>query len=128
MKVVPLDQKWMDANVSKDMQNFAIRMREFGDNGYVHIPEGAPVNQTECLPPIPDAPKIQFKQIVSGENTDRSCVLKGAASCLWHLGYKRIANLLCVNLEKGNNRESGFELFQRHTYHSNLEKKERQEF
>jgi hypothetical protein len=127
-EIVTLDQGWMDANISKDMQAFAKSLREYGTRGFVRIPEGAPTKAERPCEPLPGAPSLKFLQEKSVQSIDRSCVLKGAASCLWFLGYKRIAYCLVNDLNHGYKMERGFEIFAKILHSTRLERRENQHF
>jgi hypothetical protein len=127
---VDLDQEWMDANVSKNMQGFIKTTRNAGTEGYVRIPEGAAADHSQAMLSMtthPEAPKLRYRRDVHAA-TDRTCVLKGAASCLWYLGYKRLASILCNDVISGNKMDNGFAFFQQVMDSKKLEKKERRAF
>ena len=124
-RFVTLTQEWMDENIEEDLQNFIKSLRDHGTGAYVRIPEGAPADhgdllgETSLLDPSNEfqqmsmnAPKMQYRQVLSRNCLDRSCVLKAAASCLFYLGYKRISFTLTNDLHKGHKMEVGFEFFQ----------------
>jgi hypothetical protein len=125
-----LDQAWMDANVSKEMQGFVKSTRASGAEGYVRIPEGAAADHNEAHLSVAvqlETPKLQYTRDVRLTN-DRTCVLKGAASCLWFLGHKRLANLLCNDVISGFKMDKGFDYFQYVMDPKRLEKSERRAF
>jgi hypothetical protein len=127
---VDLDQEWMDANVSKNMQGFIKTTRNARTEGYVRIPEGAAADHSQAMLSMtthPEAPKLRYRRDVHAA-TDRTCVLKGAASCLWYLGYKRLASILCNDVISGNKMDNGFAFFQQVMDPSKLEKQERRAF
>jgi hypothetical protein len=127
---VALDQEWMNANVSKDMQGFIKTTRNAGTEGYVRIPEGAAADHSQamlCMTTQPEAPKLQYPRDIHAA-TDRTCVLKGAASCLWYLGYKRLASILCNDVLSGYKMDNGFTFFKQVMDPQKLEKKERRAF
>ena len=67
-------------------------------------------------------------QDISSTVIDHSCVLKGAASCLYYLSYHRIAFNLCNDLTGGNKHNNGFESFKKILDPKNLERKEKHAF
>ena len=122
-----LEQEWMDRNVSEAFQEFVRSTRASGVDGYVRIPEGAPCAHDEKQVAglkTENAPTLQFTQAKTWN--DRSCVLKGAASCLWHLGEKRLANILCNNVQA--HVDKGFEFFQSTMNPQKLVKREKRLF
>jgi hypothetical protein len=122
-----LDQDWVDDSISYDFQEMAKSMRKVGSDGYVRIPEGAPADHCNVMA-LPDAPVLKYTRKGSTTDNERTCVLKGAASCLSYLGFKRIAFFLCNDLKSGQKEESGFEYFQYMMDPKRLEKKERKAF
>ena len=125
-----LYQEWMNDNISEKMQGFIKSTRKSGANGYVRIPEGAAADHSQAMlsMTIPqDAPKLHFRRNTLNDN-DRTCVLKGAASCLWYLGYNRLANILCNDIVSGCKDEMGFSYFQHVMDPKKLARKERRSF
>ena len=125
---VDLDTDWVEENIGDELQAFVKSMRDYGTTGYVRIPEGAPADHAGCLESNPDAPRLRYTRQGSVADNDRTCVLKGAASCLCYLGYKRIAHILCNDLGKGNREDTGFDWFKHCTEPVRLEKSERRQF
>ena len=125
---VDLPQDWMDSNISEDLQKFIKSIWEIGSEGYVRIPESAPADHKEedlkLLLNGKDAPRLKYRRGGTISNGDRSCVLKGAASCLHYLGYKRLAFALCNDISSGHKMEQGFEFFQRMLDPTELKKEE----
>ena len=110
--------------MSKHMQNFIKSMRDVGSNAYVCIPEEAPANhkQEELLEASKDAPHLRWRRDEKIAYNEHFCVLKAAASCLYYLGYRQLAHVLCNDLDRGHKLDFGFELFQTMLHPQKLKK------
>jgi hypothetical protein len=97
----------------------------------VRIPEGSAEDHTKLLltlDAVPSAPELKYRQRGIVHDNDRTCVLKGAASALFYLGYERLAFYLCNDLGSGMKTDCGFEYFQKSMDPKRLEKRERKAF